>query len=129
MNQSYIAHDCALGKEVILSSNVCLAGKVHLLRGCNLGLGTLVHQYVTIGAFCMIGMGSVITKDVLPFCTVYGNPAMLKKWNNYKFSELGITVNDLKISHGRLISPTHHPLVESEISAFYKLSQRKQIVS
>ena len=129
MNQSYIAHDCALGKGVILSSNVCLAGKVHLLRNCNLGLGTLVHQYVTIGAFCMIGMGSVVTKDVLPFSTVYGSPASLKKWNEYKFGELGITMNDLKIVQGRLTSPTHHPLVESEIKTFYKLSQRNQIVS
>jgi UDP-N-acetylglucosamine acyltransferase len=129
MNQSYIAHDCSLAKGVILSSNVCLAGKVHLLNGCNLGMGVLVHQYSTIGAFCMIGMGSVVTKDVLPFSTVYGNPAVLKKWNSYKFSELGITIIDLKIVNGKLVSPTGHPLVQKEILAFYQLSQRDQIVS
>jgi len=125
MNQSYVAHDCTLGKGVILSSNVCLAGKVHLLDGANLGMGVLVHQYVTIGAYCMIGMGSVVTKDVLPFSTSYGNPAVLKKWNTHKLSELGITMNDLKIESGNLTCPTHHPLVQKEITAFYQLSQRR----
>jgi len=129
MNQSYIAHDCTLGRGVILSSNVCLAGKTHLLKGCNLGMAALVHQYVTIGAYSMIGMGSVVTKDVLPFSTVYGNPAIFRKLNSYKFTDLGITENDLRFVKGKLISPTNHPLVEEEINVFYQLSKRKQMLS
>jgi acyl-[acyl carrier protein]--UDP-N-acetylglucosamine O-acyltransferase len=33
---------------------------------------------VTIGVYAVVGAGSVVTKDVLPFGLVYGNPAELK---------------------------------------------------
>lgn len=75
MNQSYIAHDCAIGSHVTLASSVLLAGHVAVAEGANLGLGTSVHQRVRIGALSMIGMGSVVVRDVPPFAKAYGNPA------------------------------------------------------
>ena len=35
----------------------------------NLGIGTTVHQYSTIGQYAMVGMGSIVVRDVLPFTT------------------------------------------------------------
>ena len=77
MNQVYIAHDCSIASEVTLASGVLLGGHVAVGVGANLGLGASVHQRVRIGAVSMVGMGSVVTRDVLPFAKVYGNPARI----------------------------------------------------
>lgn len=40
-----------------------------------IGLGSMVLPGVTIGRGAVIGAGSVVTKDVPPFCVAAGNPA------------------------------------------------------
>ena len=62
MNNSTIDHDCIIENNVILSSNVILGGNVHIMKGAQLGIRTIVHQNQLIGSFSMIGMGSIITK-------------------------------------------------------------------
>ena len=76
--------------------------------GANLGLGAIVHQFSRIGAYCMIGMGAVITKKTIcePGYTFVGNPAHsigvnLKGLERNKIShdeiyELRSTFNNLK---------------------------------
>src|SRR6266581_6995683 len=43
--------------------------------GASIGAGSLIVCGVTIGAFALIGAGSVVTKDVPAHALVYGNPA------------------------------------------------------
>lgn len=74
MNQTYIAHDCNIESQATLSSNVALGGHVVIQDGANLGMGTLVHQKRIIGSSSILGMGSTVTRDVLPFSKAYGNP-------------------------------------------------------
>jgi acetyltransferase-like isoleucine patch superfamily enzyme len=44
-------------------------------RGASLGGGAVILPGVTIGAFAMVGAGSVVTRDVPPHALVVGNPA------------------------------------------------------
>lgn len=44
-------------------------------EGCKVGSGSCVMAGVTVGAHALVGMGSVVTRDVPPHVTVYGNPA------------------------------------------------------
>ena len=44
-------------------------------RGVTIGAGCIIGPGVELGEFSMIGMGSVVTRDVKPFELVYGNPA------------------------------------------------------
>jgi UDP-2-acetamido-3-amino-2,3-dideoxy-glucuronate N-acetyltransferase len=44
-------------------------------RGSTIGANVTVGPGLEIGEFAMVGMGSVVTRDVLPFQLVYGNPA------------------------------------------------------
>lgn len=47
--------------------------------GANIGAGSTIRCGVTIGAGSTVGAGSVVTQDVPPNTTVYGNPARGKK--------------------------------------------------
>ena len=46
-------------------------------RGTTIGAGATIGPGVTLGEFSMIGMGSIITRDVLMRGLVVGNPARL----------------------------------------------------
>ncbi|TYL52509.1 acyl-ACP--UDP-N- acetylglucosamine O-acyltransferase [Agromyces mariniharenae] len=81
MNQVYVAHDCSLDDGVTLASSVLLAGHVHVGALANLGLGTTVHQGRYIGRGAMVGMSSVVTRDIPPFAKAYGSPARVASAN------------------------------------------------
>ncbi|HJH25355.1 MAG TPA: N-acetyltransferase [Methanophagales archaeon] len=52
-------------------------GYTMVKRGASIGAHAIIICGVTIGEYAMVGAGSVVTKDVLPFGLVYGNPARL----------------------------------------------------
>ncbi len=43
-------------------------------RGASIGAGAVIICGATLGEYCMIGSGSVVTKDVPPHALVVGNP-------------------------------------------------------
>ena len=49
-------------------------------KGATIGANATIICGVTIGEYAMIGAGSVVTKDVLPFALVTGNPAKQTGW-------------------------------------------------
>lgn len=44
-------------------------------EGASIGANATILPGVRLGRYCMIGAGSVVTKDVAPFALVVGNPA------------------------------------------------------
>jgi UDP-2-acetamido-3-amino-2,3-dideoxy-glucuronate N-acetyltransferase len=52
-----------------------LATRVH--DGATIGANCTIGPGVELGAFCMVGMGSVVTASVPPHALVVGNPARL----------------------------------------------------
>ena len=67
MSYVHIAHDCILQDRVILGSYTGLAGEVEVDNWAIISPGSLVHQFVRIGAHVMIQGGSKVNKDVPPF--------------------------------------------------------------
>lgn len=63
-------------------------------RGASIGAGSTILTRLTIGEYAMIGVGSIITKDVPPFTLWYGTPA---KHMGYVTKE-GIVLNLQMIS-------------------------------
>ena len=53
--------------EETLETRVC--------RGATIGAGCTIGPGIVLGEYCMVGMGSVLTRDVAPYQLVYGNPA------------------------------------------------------
>lgn len=49
-------------------------------RGASVGANATIVCGVTLGEYCLVGAGSVVTRDVSPYAVVYGNPARQKGW-------------------------------------------------
>lgn len=67
MSYVHIAHDCIVKDRVIIGSYAGLAGEVEVDNWAIVSPGSLVHQFVRIGAHVMIQGGSKVTKDVPPY--------------------------------------------------------------
>lgn len=67
MSYVHIAHDCILKDRVIMGSYAGLAGEVEVDNWAIISPGSLVHQFVRIGAHVMIQGASKVNKDVPPF--------------------------------------------------------------
>jgi UDP-N-acetylglucosamine acyltransferase len=78
---SHVAHDCRIGDRVILVNSVGLAGHVQIAYNAIIGGLAGVHQFVRIGRYCMVGGGSMVGKDLPPFCTCQGDRALLRGLN------------------------------------------------
>src|SRR5262249_12434268 len=51
-----------------------------LERGVTIGANATIGPGITLGEFSMIGMGSVVTRDVPAFALVHGSPARVAGW-------------------------------------------------
>lgn len=74
MSYVHIAHDCTLHDQVIMGSYAGLAGEVEVDNWAIISPGSLVHQFVRIGAHVMIQGGSKVSKDVPPFAMAGREP-------------------------------------------------------
>ena len=54
--------------------------KTHVERGATIGANATVVCGHTIGAYAFIGAGAVVTKEILPYALVVGNPARQVGW-------------------------------------------------
>jgi UDP-N-acetylglucosamine acyltransferase len=90
MNKVYIAHDGAIGDTVTMASGATLGGHVQVGRLAHIGMGTIVHQRRVIGPVTMVGMGSVVTRDVPPFSLAYGNPCRVRSANRVGMQRAGV---------------------------------------
>lgn len=72
---AHVGHDCWVEDEVTLSCNAIVGGHSQILEGANIGLSAVIRQRLVVGAYAMLGMGAVVTKNCEPFMIYYGNPA------------------------------------------------------
>jgi acetyltransferase-like isoleucine patch superfamily enzyme len=54
--------------------------KTLLKKGASIGANATILCGITLGRYCMVGAGSVVTKDVPDFALVVGNPARFVYW-------------------------------------------------
>ena len=74
MAYSHVAHDCAVGDNVIISNATQLAGEVVVDNFAVIGGGTLVHQFCHIGPHVMIQGGALVNKDIPPYVKAAREP-------------------------------------------------------
>ncbi len=71
---THVAHDCQVGSHCVFSNNSTLAGHVEVGDWVIMGGFSGVHQFCRIGAHAFLGMGVLVSGDVLPF-TIVANEA------------------------------------------------------
>ncbi|MBW3011559.1 hypothetical protein KY311_00065 [Candidatus Woesearchaeota archaeon] len=87
-SQTHIAHDCTLGNNIEFVSISALAGHVTVCDHVRISGLAGIAQWLRIGEYAFIGGGSVITKNVPPYASVFGNPAQLKTVNKERMKRL-----------------------------------------
>jgi UDP-2-acetamido-3-amino-2,3-dideoxy-glucuronate N-acetyltransferase len=68
-----------------------------LQRGCSVGANATIICGVTLGTYCLIGAGAVVTKNVPDYALVVGNPARQLGWvsrygHRLQFDATGLAV-------------------------------------
>lgn len=76
---SEVAHDCRIGSFVTIGPNCSVNGRTRIGDGTYLGTDVAVRDGTDIGECCLIGMGSVVVKDVPSASLVVGVPGRVKE--------------------------------------------------
>ena len=92
----HIAHDCFLGRKVVMANNATLAGHILIGDYATVGGLTAIHQFVRVGDYAFVGGKSVVVKDIPPFVLASGDRAALHGLNQVGLKRRGVTKQTLK---------------------------------
>ncbi|RQM18361.1 hypothetical protein DD237_002924 [Peronospora effusa] len=93
----HVAHDSQLGRRVVVSNNVCIAGHVSIGDGAIIGGLVGLKQHVSVGPLAMVGAQSAVDGDVLPYGLVVGNRAKLAGLNLVGLRRAGVSQSNIKL--------------------------------
>lgn len=118
MVNTHIGHDCQIGNKCVLAPGVMIGGKSIIHDQVWMGGAVAIHQNSWVGAHCMIGAGSMVTGDVVPYVITQGNHAGIAAINVVGLRRRGFNKSDLKNIRGML-----HVLFQGEGSASERLQK------
>lgn len=81
---SHVGHNCVLGEGVKVYNCAALSGHVEVGDFAIVSGYSLTHQFVRIGAYCMIGGGARLTMDVPPYMSAVGETEV------YGYNSIGL---------------------------------------
>ena len=93
---SHVGHDCRLGRGVILSNNVMLAGHCRVEDFAIFGGGAAAHQFARIGAHAFVGGLTGVTDDLIPYGVAIGNRAKLGGINVVGMKRRGFAAEEIQ---------------------------------
>ncbi|HMU36247.1 MAG TPA: hypothetical protein PKA04_05405 [Marmoricola sp.] len=79
MAGSHVGHDAILGVGVHLAPNVVVGGVAEIGDHSHIGLGAVILPHKKVGKNCIVGAGSVVTRDIPDGQVWAGNPASYRK--------------------------------------------------
>jgi UDP-N-acetylglucosamine acyltransferase len=105
MAYTHIAHDCKVGRCVVMSNAATLAGHIEIGDFASIGGLVAVHQFVRVGEYAFVGGKSAVVKDIPPYVLAAGDRARLHGLNQVGLKRHGFpptVVSQLKKAY-RLI--------------------------
>jgi UDP-N-acetylglucosamine acyltransferase len=86
----HVAHDCNIADGVVIANNVVMGGHVEIGPRAVIGGSAAILQFVRIGAGAMVGGGSGVPADVVPYGLVFGTRARLEGLNMVGLKRRGL---------------------------------------
>ena len=122
----HIAHDCQIGSHTIMANGVQLAGHIHIGDWVVLGGLSAVHQFVRIGAHCMVGGTSSIRQDIPTYIIGAGDPFRPIGINSEGLSRRGFDAKTIAaIKEAYKLLYRRHLKVEQAMEAIAELQQNQ----
>ncbi len=97
MAYSHIAHDCKIGRKVIMANNATLGGHIKIGDYVTIGGLVAIHQFVNIGDYAYVGGKSAIVKDIPPYVIASGDRAKLHGLNAVGLKRIGMSSNAISL--------------------------------
>jgi UDP-N-acetylglucosamine acyltransferase len=91
MAQAHVGHDCRVGDDVIITNSSALGGHVVVEDGVLISALAAVHQFCRVGTLAMVAGGSMVVRDVPPYCLAHGDRARLVGLNEVGLERHGFT--------------------------------------
>lgn len=91
MAYTHIAHDCNVGRNVVMANNATLAGHITIGNHAIIGGLAAIHQFVRVGDYAMVGGKSAVVKDIPPYVIAAGDRATLHGLNQVGLKRHGFS--------------------------------------
>lgn len=107
MATAHVAHDCVVADHVVLAHSATLGGHVLVDEYVIVGGLAAIHQNSRIGKHAFIGGLAAVTKDVIPYGSVWGNHAHLEGLNLVGLKRRGFsreTIGELRSAYRLLFA-------------------------
>ena len=95
MAYTHVAHDCRIGRNVIMANASTLAGHIEIGDFASVGGLVAIHQFVRVGDYAFVGGKSAVVKDIPPFVIAAGDRATLHGLNRVGLQRHGFSQETL----------------------------------
>jgi UDP-N-acetylglucosamine acyltransferase len=105
MAYCHVAHDCIVRDNVIMANAATLGGHVEIQEHAFVGGVVAIHQFTRIGRHAMIGGGSKVAQDIMPYAQAQGDRARLIGLNLVGLKRRGFssaTIEEIKSAYRTL---------------------------
>ncbi|OGS28116.1 MAG: acyl-[acyl-carrier-protein]--UDP-N-acetylglucosamine O-acyltransferase [Elusimicrobia bacterium RIFOXYB2_FULL_48_7] len=109
MAYAHVGHDSVLEDKIYMANCASLGGHVKVEFGAILGALAASHQFCRIGRLSMMGGGTMITQDILPFMLANGDRAKL-----FGLNKVGLRRNGVSEQSAKNLKKAYWMLFESK---------------
>lgn len=74
---SVIGHDTTIEDFCFVANSASIGSKVFLREGVHIGSNSAIIESITIGEWALVGLGTVVVKNMPSYSKVVGNPARI----------------------------------------------------
>lgn len=104
---AHVAHDCIVDDHVIMANNATLGGHIHIGSYVFLGGLCAIHQFCRVGPYAFLGGGGILTTDIIPYGSAFGNHARLEGLNIVGMKRRGMareTIHSIRAAYRLLFA-------------------------